>query len=141
MKIGSSYLSTRIAYCALRSLFILRNTQYAIRNKSHLSLSALVLSIFFLLAVTACTSTASAEPTPPTIHYESYAAGYITQDGQQHIFDDIGDMLQAHLTHQDEVMAFFVHNSENKAWTRAETATYVQHNETSTPMLSGPPGE
>jgi copper chaperone NosL len=104
-----------------------------------------------LLFITACAGNASAEPTPPVIHYgedvcefcgmiisdERYAAGYITADGQQHIFDDIGDMVQAHLTKEEQVVAFFVHNSENKSWIRAEKASYVRGGQISTPMLSG----
>lgn len=106
---------------------------------------------FLLLTLTACASQVKAEPTPPTIHYgedvcefcgmiisdERYAAGYITQDGQQHIFDDIGDMFQAHLAKQDEVTAFFVNDYESKNWLRAETAAYVRSPELTTPMLSG----
>ena len=107
--------------------------------------------LFLLLTLTACASQVKAGPTPPTIHYgedvcefcgmiisdERYAAGYITQDGQQHIFDDIGDMFQAHLAKQDEVIAFFVNDYERKSWLRAETAAYVRSNDLTTPMLSG----
>jgi copper chaperone NosL len=68
---------------------------------------------------------------------ERFAAGYITSDGQQHIFDDIGDMFQAHLAKGDEVIAFFVHNYENKTWVRAEKATFVHGQKVHTPMGSG----
>lgn len=68
---------------------------------------------------------------------ERYAAGYITADGEQHIFDDIGNMFRAHLAKNDQVLAFFVHNHEHKNWIRAEKAIYVQSSELPTPMLSG----
>jgi copper chaperone NosL len=112
-------------------------------------LSAILPLIFLLL--TACANNASAEPTPPTIHYgedvcefcnmiisdERYAAGYITQDGRQHIFDDIGNMFRSHLAKNDQVIAFFVHNHADKNWIRAEKAFYVHSNQLITPMLSG----
>jgi len=118
-------------------------------NSKYWLTTALSLLIFLLL--TACANNASAEPTPPTIHYgedmcefcnmiisdERYAAGYITEDGQQHIFDDIGNMFRNHLQKSDQVTAFFVHNYENKNWIRAEKAAYVQSSQLSTPMLSG----
>jgi copper chaperone NosL len=108
-------------------------------------------SLLIFLFLTACANNASAEPTPPTIHYgedvcefcnmiisdERYAAGYITEDGQQHIFDDIGNMFRNHLQKSDKVTAFFVHNYENKSWIRAEKAAYVQSSQLTTPMLSG----
>lgn len=104
-----------------------------------------------LLVLTACTSTANAEPTPPTIHYgedvcefcnmiiseERYASGYITSDGQQHIFDDIGDMFQAQTINNHQVIAFFVHNYGDNHWIRAEKATFVQSHGIRTPMASG----
>lgn len=107
--------------------------------------------ILLLFIVTACTSTANAEPTPPTIHYgedvcefcnmiiseERYASGYITSDGQQHIFDDIGDMFQAQVINQHKVIAFFVHNYQDNRWIRAEKATFVQGRGIRTPMASG----
>lgn len=110
-----------------------------------------LLSALFLLALSACASTAVAEPPPPTIHYgedacefcgmiiseERYAAGYITADGQQHIFDDIGDMFQAQPANNQEIIAFFVHNYENNQWVRAEKATFVQSKGLRTPMASG----
>lgn len=109
------------------------------------------LGIFILLIVTACTSTANAEPTPPVIHYgedacelcgmiiseERYAAGYITSDGQQHIFDDIGDMFQAQLANHHQVIAFFVHKYDDNHWIRAEKAAFVQSKGIRTPMASG----
>lgn len=107
--------------------------------------------VLLLFIVTACTNTANAEPAPPTIHYgedvcelcgmiiseERYAAGYITSDGQQHIFDDIGDMFQAQLIYNHQVIAFFVHNYDDNRWIRAEKAAFVQSHNIRTPMASG----
>jgi copper chaperone NosL len=105
-----------------------------------------------LLALTACGSEASADPTPPTIHYgedicefcgmivseERYAAGYITPAGETRIFDDIGDMVQAHLQDQEEeAAALFVHDYNDHTWIRAETAHYLHSPNLPTPMLSG----
>lgn len=119
---------------------------------THHASRAWLLAVFFLLIfLTACANSASAEPVPPTIHYgedvcefcnmiisdEHHAAGYLTEDGQQHIFDDIGDMFLNHLQKSDKVTAFFVHNYETKTWIRAEKAVYVQSSNLFTPMFSG----
>jgi copper chaperone NosL len=108
--------------------------------------------LFILLwVVTACGGAAKAELAPPEIHYGAdlcefcgmiisdsrYAAGYLTSDGEQHIFDDIGNMFQSHLQKQDEVRAFFVHDYEEQRWIRAETAHYVLSPKLVTPMLHG----
>lgn len=117
----------------------LRSTLYAL------------LLVSFLLLLSACAGAAAAEPAPPVIHYgedvcelcgmiiseERYAAGYITADGQQHIFDDIGDMFYAQQTSHQEIIAFFAHNYEDNHWIRAEKATFVQSKGLRTPMASG----
>jgi copper chaperone NosL len=114
-------------------------------------ISVILLSVTLLLVLIACGGQTSAEPAPPVIHYgedicefcgmiiseERYAAGYITGDGEERIFDDLGGMFQAHLQKQEEVAAFFVHDYEDTAWIRAETAYYVLSQELPTPMLSG----
>lgn len=111
----------------------------------------LLAAITLLVTLTACGAKASAEPEPPTIHYgedicefcgmiiseERYAAGYILADGRQHIFDDIGDMVQHYLAANEEVTAFFVHDHTSGMWIRAETATYILSTDLPTPMLSG----
>jgi copper chaperone NosL len=88
---------------------------------------------------------------PPEIHYGQdlcefcgmiisdprYAAGYLTSDGEDHIFDDIGNMAVSHLQKQDEVRAFFVHDYGDQRWIRAETAHYVLSPKLVTPMLHG----
>jgi copper chaperone NosL len=117
----------------------------------HVSLVTILWVVILLLVVTACGANANAEPAPPVIHYgedvcelcgmiisdERFAAGYITKDGEDHIFDDIGDMVLAHLQAQEEVTAFFVHNYEDKSWIRAEQAHFVLSDEIVTPMLYG----
>jgi copper chaperone NosL len=113
--------------------------------------SAFWLTAILLLTATACGGAANAEPTPPTTHYgedicefcgmiiseERHAAAYVSDDGHGHIFDDIGDMVQLHLQGQDEVVAFFVHDYQDGAWIRAETAHYVRSDGVTTPMFSG----
>jgi len=113
--------------------------------------SILWLIAVLALALTACGSAADAEPTPPTVHYgedicefcgmivseERHAAAYVTEDGHGHSFDDIGDMVQAHVATQEAVVALFVHDYEDKAWIRAETAHYVLSDNLTTPMASG----
>jgi copper chaperone NosL len=115
------------------------------------SAGVLWLTAVLALALTACGTAADAEPTPPTIHYgedicefcgmivseERHAAAYVTEDGHGHSFDDIGDMVQAHLATQEAVVALFVHDYQEEAWIRAETAHYVQSDKLTTPMASG----
>jgi copper chaperone NosL len=115
-----------------------------------MALMTLSLSILWLF-ITACGRAASSEPAPPVIHYgedicefcgmiisdERYAAGYLTQDGEERIFDDIGGMFAAYLQKQEEATAFFVHDYEDTTWIRAETAHYVFSEELPTPMRHG----
>lgn len=114
-------------------------------------LSILLPFVTLLLALAACGGNTGAEPAPPLIHYgedicefcgmiisdERYAAGYITEDGQQRIFDDVGGMFQTYLQRQETVRAFFVHDYEDTNWIRAETAYYVLSEDLPTPMLFG----
>ncbi len=111
----------------------------------------LLVMLFAGVLLISCGGNANAEPEPPHIHYgedlcefcgmiiseERFAAGYITADGQEHIFDDIGDMVQSHLESQQKITANFVHDHETHTWIRAETAYYVLSEELPTPMLSG----
>lgn len=137
----------RSAYCVVRGLSsVLRTTHYALRNRY-----LLAGLIFLLLIISACGGNESLEPQPPTIHYgedicefcgmivteERYASGYITGDGEERIFDDVGDMVQYYLDNQDEVVAFFVHHHETRDWIRAETAYFALSPNLPTPMLSG----
>lgn len=114
----------------------------------YLTLPFVLLIVFLLVA---CGGNANASPVPPQIHYsedvcefcgmivseERFAGGYITPDGQEHIFDDIGDMVQAHLQNDGNIAATFVHDYNEHAWIKAETAYYVQNKDFPTPMLSG----
>ena len=145
-------LKKRVAYCVLRESDISRNTQHALSNNRKLpKLIISFLPILVLLTIAACGGDANAEPVPPQIHYgedvcefcgmivseERFAGGYTTSDGQQHIFDDIGDMVQAYLQNGGNIAAAFVHDYNDHTWIKAETAYYVQNKDFPTPMLSG----
>lgn len=103
------------------------------------------------LGICGCTNANNNDPRPPVIHYgedicefcgmivseERFAAGYLLPDGEERIFDDIGDMVQAYRQEEAEVTALFVHDYTEHTWIRAETAFYVQSDHLTTPMLSG----
>jgi len=129
--------------------YALPQPTHATRNTYYMLGTMLLLLILSLTA--ACNSNVSTEPAPPTIHYgedicefcnmiiseERFAAGYLTKDGEERIFDDIGGMFHYHLEEQEEVIAFFVHDYEESNWIRAEKAYYVLSEELPTPMLFG----
>ncbi|MDX1521246.1 MAG: nitrous oxide reductase accessory protein NosL [Anaerolineae bacterium] len=110
--------------------------------------------LFFLicgLLITGCAGQVASEPEPPVIHYgedicefcgmiisdERFAAGYVTHEGKERIFDDLGGMFRSYLEMQEDVMAFFVHDYEEITWIRAEHAFYVLSQDLPTPMLNG----
>jgi copper chaperone NosL len=157
MKVRQFLKQESVACCVFRKSFS-RNTppvarkRHATRGSGRsFSLYLLLLLALIFFTTSACTSNANAGPTPPTIHYgedlcdfcgmiindERYAAGYVTRAGEDYVFDDIGNMFRHHLQNQAEVTAFFVHNYDDKAWIRAETASYVHSAHLTTPMLSG----
>lgn len=135
-------MTGRNAYLVMRNVKLC-NTQHATRKFATIVIVALLL--------TACGANANAEPVPPKIHYgedicefcgmivseERYAAGYITAEGQERIFDDIGDMVQSRLQKPDEAKAIFVHDYDEHTWIKAETAYYALSENLPTPMLSG----
>jgi copper chaperone NosL len=134
--LGVAYSVLRLAYGV--ALYGIRYTQY-------------VTFSIILLGLIACNGNSNTAPIPPALHYgedvcefcgmiiseERFAAAYVTSDGHGHTFDDIGDMVKAHLKMQEDVTAFFVHDHERRAWIRAETAYFVLSQELPTPMLSG----
>jgi copper chaperone NosL len=71
------------------------------------------------------------------ISEERYAAGYITDSGEEFIFDDIGDLVKAYMQDQGDIKATFVHDYDNHTWIRGENAYYVLSPNLPTPMLSG----
>lgn len=131
------------AWCVVRIFAKLLHTTH---HTPRLSLALLI-----ILLLTACGAQADTDPTPPAIHYGEdicefcgmiisdgrFAAGYLTADGQERIFDDLGGMFRFNLERQETITAFFVHDYEDTKWIRAETAHYVLSQELPTPMLSG----
>lgn len=129
----------------------LRNTQPCPEHNRRSAICAIAVAVIIALLLAACGADANAEPVPPEIHYgedicefcgmivseERFAAGYITANGQEEIFDDIGDMVQSRLQNAGEAKAIFVHDYDEHTWIKAETATYVLSENLPTPMLSG----
>jgi len=70
------------------------------------------------------------------INEARYAAAYVTEDGQAHLFDDIGGMLAHNAEVADDVVVFWVHDFESEEWLGAEEAHYVK-GDLMTPMGFG----
>jgi copper chaperone NosL len=133
---------TSIAYCVLRNLRRLRNTQYAIRT-------IFIVALLFT-ALTACRSAVDLD-SPPDIRYGEdvcdhcgmiisearFAAGYITAEGETRRFDDIGNMVAYHLEMGENVAVFWVHDYETAVWLPADEATLAYVEGLITPMGSG----
>jgi copper chaperone NosL len=66
-----------------------------------------------------------------------FAAGYLTEDGEPRIFDDIGGMLRHEVEQPEAIHARWVHDYETEAWLRAEEAFFVLAPEIHTPMGFG----
>lgn len=71
------------------------------------------------------------------ISEEVHTAAYRMTDGEQKIFDDIGDMAVHYRLHDDEVVAFWVHDFNSVEWIRAEDAFFVASHDLVTPMGHG----
>lgn len=71
------------------------------------------------------------------ISEEIYSAAYRLADGEQKIFDDIGDMAVHYRLNADEVAAFWVHDFNSVEWIRAEDAFFVASHDLVTPMGHG----
>jgi len=71
------------------------------------------------------------------INEASYAAAYVTSDGETRRFDDIGGMLAYYQEMPEEVAVFWVHDFETEAWLKADEATFVRSDNLQTPMCFG----
>ncbi len=71
------------------------------------------------------------------ISEEVYSSAYRLTDGEQKVFDDIGDMAVHYRLHDDDVAAFWVHDFNSVEWIRAEDAFFVASNDLVTPMGHG----
>lgn len=110
---------------------------------------ALLLFYAAALLLTACGSEVDFDRPPEIVYGEDicercsmiinearYAAAYVTEDGQAHLFDDIGGML-AHIEEATgDVVVFWVHDFDNEQWLTAEEAHYVKGDHV-TPMGFG----
>lgn len=66
-----------------------------------------------------------------------FAAAYVTRDGQARLFDDIGDMVVHYRKHLEDVVAFYVHDYETRAWIDATQAFFVHALSIPSPMGYG----
>lgn len=110
------------------------------------SLCLLLVSLFIM----GCSSDRSLD-TPPDIRYGEdicdqcrmiisearFAAGYVTTQGTERRFDDIGDMLLFHTKHAEDVAVFWVHDYDTEEWIRADQAFFVLSKALHTPMGHG----
>ena len=108
--------------------------------------------IIFLVAlfVVSCGSEPDFEQ-PPEIRYGEdtcerclmiinearYAAAYVTSDGTERRFDDIGGMVDYHKEMAEDVAVFWVHDYDTEEWLKAESAHFVMSDGEITPMGYG----
>ncbi len=109
----------------------------------------LLLTAYFLLALTACTG--NNLDTPPEIAYgrdicvqcgmiisePQFAASYTTKTGDVRLFESIEDMAMYHIEHQEDVHLFWVHDHETEEWVKGDEAVYVLSETIVTPMGAG----
>lgn len=109
-----------------------------------------VILVMVALAALAGCGAGPTEPQPPKIAYgrdtsdnmcgmiisePRFASASVLTDGANRKFDDIAEMVMYHLDRPNEkVAAYFVHDFNTEAWTRAEQATYVQSTRIRSPM-------
>jgi len=112
--------------------------------------ATLVVSAVLTLAFGACAARTDAS-TPPTLRLgedvctrsgmiisePAYAAAYRTADGDERLFDDIGEMVLYNREHNEQVVAFWVHDLATHEWLRADSAHYVVSPSIHTPMDFG----
>lgn len=109
----------------------------------------LLLSIIVVAGI-ACSSSVDLDATPDfrvgediceqcgmIISEEAYAAAYRLNDGEQKLFDDIGDMVVHYRLNDDDVAVFWVHDFNTVEWIRAEHAFFVASHDLVTPMGHG----
>ena len=60
------------------------------------------------------------------INEARYAAAYVTEDGQAHLFDDIGGMMAHDEEAAGDVVVFWVHDFDTEEWLKADQAYYVK---------------
>jgi copper chaperone NosL len=71
------------------------------------------------------------------INEARYAAAYVTRDGQERRFDDIGGMIDHHKEMAEDVAVFWVHDYDTEDWLKAESAHFVMNADQYTPMGYG----
>lgn len=71
------------------------------------------------------------------INEARYAAAYVTPDGQERRFDDIGGMIDHHKEMAEDVAVFWVHDYDTEEWLKAESAHFVMSDGQYTPMGYG----
>lgn len=108
------------------------------RSQASVIAAALLLGLATVLLV-ACGSEVDFDQPPEIVYGEDvcercsmiinearYAAAYMTEDGQAHLFDDIGGMLAHHKAVTEDVVVFWVHDFDSEDWLKAGEAYYVK---------------
>lgn len=108
------------------------------RTPIHIA-SALLLGCLTAVLLVACGSEIDFDQPPDIVYGQDvcercsmiinearYAAAYVTEDGQAHLFDDIGGMLAHHAEETGDVVVFWVHDFETEEWLNADEAHYVK---------------
>lgn len=71
------------------------------------------------------------------INEARYAAAFVTPEGEERRFDDIGGMVTTIKEAPEEVAVFWVHDYDTEEWLKAEDAFFVESDDLATPMGFG----
>ena len=117
---------------------LISRERYIVKRPSWFLFTILLLLCMATVLLVACGSDIDFDQPPDIVYGEDvcercsmiinearYAAAYVTQDGQPHLFDDIGGMIARNEEVAEDVVVFWVHDFDSEEWLKADQAHYV----------------
>ena len=120
-------------------MLLIRRRTASVKRASRSPVGSLLLFCFAVVLLAACGSEVDFDDPPDIVYGEDvcercsmiinearYAAAYVTEDGEAHLFDDIGGMLAGHEEVAEDVVVFWVHDFDSEEWLKADQAHCVK---------------